>query len=68
MLQSVEMASNEIPIDFTTDHSEKQIELSILPFVMLNATNMSSQSTSNEALNHHWTFYIEVRMDGGDYK
>ena len=62
MLQSAsdKMMSSEL----TTDNTGKEIELSISPFVIENATNIS-ESTANEVLNHHWTFYIEVGHNRG---
>ena len=63
MLQSVEIAFEESYRELTTDRTtKKEIELSISPFVINNGTNLS-ESTANEALNHHWTFYIEVGID-----
>ena len=63
MLQSVGIAVDEGYLrEMTTDNNpEKEIGLSISPFVIANGTNVSESTSANEALNHHWSFYIEVR-------
>ena len=61
MLQSVGIELDESFREVTTDNMEKEIELLISPLVIVNNTTNSSDSSMNEVLNHHWTFYIEVR-------
>ena len=69
MLQSVGLEyGTNYRREVTTDvNTGSEIELLVSPFAILNNTtatsNNASDSTVNEALNHHWTFYIEVGID-----
>ena len=61
MLQSVGIELDESFREVTTDNTGREIELLISPLLIVNNTKNSSESSTNEALNHHWTFYISVR-------
>ena len=61
MLQSVGIEFDESFRKVTTDNTGKEIELLISPLLIVNNTKNSSDTSTDEALNHHWTFYISVR-------
>ena len=61
MLQSVGIELDEGFREVTTDNTRKEIELLISPLLIVNNTKNSSETSTNEVLNHHWTFYISVR-------